>query len=363
MQSRPSPLQFKGNMKKFIAKVSGKKQPQEPAGRITTDTLAEHREKVLAGGRKFKYPVQYQRHKLVINAAIISLASLLVLVGLGWYLLYPAQNTSEFMYRVTKVIPVPVAVVDGQQVRYSDYLMQYRSNLHYLVEKEQVDITTENGKRQLDFIKSQSMEGAIANAFAVKKARELDIQVTDAELETFLTQQRQVTDGEVSEATYNSVIEDYYGWSADEYRDAMKSKLLRQKVAFALDENATKITETVEQRVKAGQTNLAALAEELNKEEQGVLMFTPAAWVPRDNRDGGLAKAASDLQKGQISAAVKTTTGDGYHYVQLIDSNEDNVQFVSLYIPLTEFKDQLKAAQEDNKLTKFISVEVLSAQQ
>ncbi len=348
-------------MKKFIAKVSGKKQPQEPAGRITTDTLAEHREKVLAGGRKFKYPVQYQRHKLVINASIISVAVLLVLVGLGWYLLYPAQNTSEFMYRVTKVIPVPVAVVDGQQVRYSDYLMQYRSNLHYLVEKEQVDITTEGGKRQLDFIKSQSMEGAIANAFALKKAQELDIRVADAELEGYFKEQLE-SSGQ-SEATYYNVIDDYYGWSPDEYREIMKSKLLRQKVAFALDDNATKITETVEQRVKAGQTNLAALAEELNKEEQGTIMFTPAAWVPRDNRDGGLAKAASDLQKGQISAAVKTTTGDGYHYVQLVDSNEGNVQFVSLYIPLTEFKDQLKAAQEDNKLTKFISVEVLSAQQ
>ena len=348
-------------MKKFIAKVSGKKQPQEPAGRITTDTLAEHREKVLAGGRKFKYPVQYQRHKLVINAAIISVSALILLIGIGWYLLYPAQNTSEFMYRVTMVVPVPVAVVDGQQVRYSDYLMQYRSNLHYLVEKEQVDVTTESGKRQVEFIKAQSMEGAIANAFAAKKARELDIQVTDAELETFLTQQRQVTDGEVSEATYNSVIEDYYGWSADEYRDAMKSKLLRQKVAFALDQNATKITETIEKRIAAGQTNLAVLAEALNKEEEGTLMFTPAAWVPRDNRDGGLATAAAELQKGQISKAIKTTTGDGYHYVQLIDSNDGNVQYSSLFVPLTEFKDQLKAAQDD-KLTRFIKIEDTSKQ-
>ncbi len=356
-------LILKGNMKKFIAKVSGKKQPQEPAGRITTDTLAEHREKVLAGGRKFKYPVQYQRHKLVINAAIISAASLLVLVGLGWYLLYPAQNTSEFMYRVTKVVPVPVAVVDGQQVRYSDYLMQYRSNLHYLVEKEQVDITTENGKRQLAFIKAQSMEGAIANAFAAKKARELDISVTDAELETFLTQQRQVTDGEVSEATYNSVIEDYYGWSVDEYRDAMKSKLLRQKVAFALDDTATKTTEDIEKRVAAGQVNLSDLVKALNASGEGAAMYTPAAWVPRDNRDGGLAEAAGKLKNGEISEAIKTSTGEGYYYVKLVNSNDDQVQYASLFVPLSAFKDQLKTAQEDKNLTKFISVEDLSTQQ
>lgn len=349
-------------MKKFIAKVTGKKKPEEPAGRITTDTLAEHREKVLAGGRKFKYPVQYQRHRLVINAAIISASALVILIGVGWYLLYPAQNTSEFMYRVTKVVPVPVAVVDGQQVRYSDYLMQYRSNLHYLVEKEQVDVTTENGKRQVDFIKAQSMESAIANAFASKKARELDIQVTDAELETFLTQQRQMADGEVTEAAYNSVIEDYYGWSADEYRDAMKNKLLRQKVAFALDNTAIKVTEDIENAITAGQTDLSVVATAFAKDTEVTVAYTPAAWVPRENRDGGLAKAAAGLQKGQISKAIKTTTGDGYYYVQLIDSNDDQVQYASLFVPLSEFKNQLKDAQDDKKLTKFINVENLSTQ-
>ena len=89
-------LRHKEAMKKLLTKLNRKKQPEEPKGRITTDTLAEHREKVLAGGRKFKYPMQYARHKLVINAIIIGVAAVILLVVLGWYLLYPAQNTSEF---------------------------------------------------------------------------------------------------------------------------------------------------------------------------------------------------------------------------------------------------------------------------
>jgi uncharacterized membrane protein YqiK len=134
-------------MKKTLSKLGlKKKQPEQPAGRITTDTLAEHRQQVLAGGRKFKYPVQYARHKLVMNAVIIVVAAIIILIGAGYYLLYQAQNTSDFMYRVTKVAPVPVAEVDGQSVRYSEYLMKFRSNLHYLTEKEQVDITTEDGQ-------------------------------------------------------------------------------------------------------------------------------------------------------------------------------------------------------------------------
>ena len=85
-------------MKKLLSKLPSRKkaQLQEPEGRITNDTLAEHREKVLAGGRKFKYPVQYARHRLVRNTIIISVSALVLLMGLGWYTLYQAQNTSEF---------------------------------------------------------------------------------------------------------------------------------------------------------------------------------------------------------------------------------------------------------------------------
>lgn len=348
-------------MKKLLAKVRGKKQPEMPAGRITTDTLAEHREKVLAGGRKFKYPVQYQRHKLVTNAIIISVVSLIALIGLGWYLLYPAQNTSEFMYRVTKVIPVPVAVVDGQQVRYSNYLMQYRSQVHYLVEKEQIDVNSEDGKRQLDYVKSQSMAEAVADAYAVKVAREQNIEVTDADLETFLTQQRQASDGEVSEATYNSVIEDYYGWSPSEYRDAMKQKLLRQKVAFAVDIKAEQKNDAITEAIRGGETNLQTVADRVKGDSN--VAFIPAAWVPLNNRDGGLAATAVELEVNAISEPIQTTSGNGYYFVKLLEKNDTQVRYEYIFVPLSEFSEQLDALKSDNKLTKFINVEDLSTQQ
>jgi hypothetical protein len=343
-------------MKKLVSKLR-KKQPQEPAGRITTDTLAEHRERVLAGGRKFKYPVQYQRHKLVINALIIGVAALLLLIGIGWYLLYQAQNTSEFMYRVTKVVPAPVAVVDGEQVHYSDYLMKYRSAQHYLVEKEQIDLNSSDGKSQLSYVKSQAMKDAIADAYATKLSRELDVTVSDADLETFLKQQRQSSDGEVSETTYNAVILDYYGWSPSEYRDAMKSKLLRQKVAYAVDSKAEDLSKEVESKVKAGATDLKTIADQLNAKQQGSVIYMPAAWVPRTNQDGGLAAAAAALQKGQISSAVKTTSGNGYYYVKLIDSNDAQVQYEYIHVPLKEFTGRLDAIKKDGKLTQFIKIE------
>src|SRR5664279_913096 len=173
-------------MKKLILKRFRK--THEAPSRITNETVAEHRERILAGGRRFKYPMQYARHKLVVNAIIIILVTVLTLILVGWWQLYPVQNTSTFFYRVTRVLPLPVASVDGQQVRYGDYLMHFNGSAHYLQQSEQVDLNSDDGKRQLDFIKRKSMDKVIADAYAAKLAREQNIIISDAEIDAVIEQ-------------------------------------------------------------------------------------------------------------------------------------------------------------------------------
>ena len=80
-------------MKKLLPKKLRRSEPSPTvASRITNETVAEHREQILAGGRKFKYPIQYARHKLVINALIVAFTSAGLLGLLGWWQLYIAQN-------------------------------------------------------------------------------------------------------------------------------------------------------------------------------------------------------------------------------------------------------------------------------
>jgi parvulin-like peptidyl-prolyl isomerase len=342
-------------MKKLINKIRRKPAPQESA-RITTETIAEHRERILAGGRRFKYPVQYARHRLVINAIIISVAVIILMVALTWWQLYSVQNTSDLMYRVTRVLPLPVASIDGQSVRYSDYLMKYRSSVHYLQEKERLNLNTEDGKRQSDFVKQQAMDDSLADAYAAKLARDLDITVTDAELETFLKLQRNSSDGEVSETTYDAVILDYYGWSPEEYRQAMESKLLRQKVSYAVDKPAEATMNATAEALKST-ADLRAVAEAVNADSANEqVTFGALGWVPKSNQDGGLASAAAGLQKGGVSQAIKSTTGDGYYFIKLVDINDAQVNYEYIHIPLTEFTKQVADARGDNKVREFIDI-------
>lgn len=339
-------------MKKLINKIR-RKSGVDDSARITTETIAEHRERILAGGRRFKYPVQYARHRLVFNAILIGIAVIVLFVAfIGWRLYY-AQDTSEFMYRVTKIVPLPVAQVEGQPVLYSDYLMKYRSSVHYLVEKEQVNLTTEDGKRQSDFVKQQAMQDSIADAYAMKIAKDKNITVTDVELETFLKIQRKSSDGEVSESTYNAVILDYYGWSPEEYRHAMENKLLRQKVAYAIDDQAER-TATAVTKGLTTTTDLKALAELLNTDSSTQVIYASQGWVPKSNQDGGLATAASALEKGAISGMITSTTGDGYYFIKLDDINDTQVNYQYIHIPLTIFTANVEKAEKAT--TKYIAI-------
>lgn len=348
-------------MKRLLNKVRRRGKAEEP-GRITTETIAEHRERMLAGGRRFKYPVQYARHKLVINAILISVGVIILLVAfLGWQL-YFIQNTSDFMYRVVKVIPVPVAKVDGQDVRFSDYLMKYRGSIRYLEEKEQINLNSEDGKSQSDFHKQQAMEDSIADAYALKIANEKDITVSDVELEALLKLQRNSSDGLTSEASYDAVILDYYGWSPEEYRHVMRGKLLRQKVTYAVDTAAKKASVEVGKLITDGSADLKKIVETYNAGNGIQVAYGALDWVPRTNQDGGLTATATQLNKGGISSVVKSTTGDGYYFIKLIDINDTQVNYEYIHIPLSAFAKQVANLKGTGKVTHYITIpEVTSA--
>jgi len=347
-------------MKKLINRLR-KRKALPPASRITSETVAEHREHILSGGRRFKYPIQYARHKLVINAIIISVFAVIVAVVIGWWQLYPMQNTTEFMFRVTKVIPVPVATVDGQPVLYSDYLMKYLSSVHFLETKEQLNQKTDNGKRQIEYVKQQSLQDAISDAYASKLAQKMGISISDSEFGAFLKEKRQISNGEISEQSYNAIVLDWFGWSPDEYRHMTESKLLSQKVAYALDKDALAAEGKVALAVKTDpKSDFKQLADTISKQSGLAVSYSASGWVPRFNQDGGLAVEAAKLNVGGVSGVVKSSLGKGYFTVRLLEKNDSQVKYEYVQVPLTAFTTALAKVEKEHKVDRYISVPVLT---
>ena len=340
-------------MKKPTLPKRSAKQPVQ--GRITNETVAEHRERILAGGRRYKYPMQYARHKLVINAIILGVVALLIAAIAIWQQLYVAQNTSDFFYRITKTIPLPVASVDGKMVPYSNYLLYFKGSAYYLQRNEQVNFNSDNGKQQLDHIKRKSLDGAESDTYASKLAGELNISVSEEEVTKVIDQTRASFDNASQEA-YNASALSILGWSADEYRSVIKQKLLRLKVAYAIDDTANNLQKKAAEAIAANpDVDFDALAKQLDP--TGRQVGTGASGtVPLTNSDGGLSSAAVRLEPGKTSGAVKNTSGDGYYFVRLISKNNSQLSYNYIKISLAAFDDQLTKLRDQSKIKEYIKV-------
>ena len=331
----------------------------EAPSRITNETVAEHREQVLAGGRKFKYPKQYQKHKLVINSLLIGLAAIILLGIFGWHQLYIAENSSKLMYRVTQLVPVSVASVDGTSVRYSDYLMRYRSSIYYLQKQNTLNLKSEDGKRQAAFIQRQELDKAEMMAYVKKLARDNKVTVDNNEVNTFI--QRDVDARSVSLNAYEkTVLKSLYDWSLDEYRSVVRSELLKRKVSFAVDTAARDKATQLLAQVQGG-ADIAAIAAEHSTDLTTKANRGDSGLVSVRGQDAqGLIAAAQGLEPGQLSGLISGT--DGYYFIKLTSKDANNVRYSVVKVDLNAFDQQFAQLKKDNKIKEYISVDQETAQ-
>lgn len=346
-------------LSKIFKRNASKKKSPLAVGRITNETVAEHRERILAGGRRFKYPMQYARHRLVFNTIIIVVVTLVVTILIGWWQLFIVQNTSSFFYRVTRVLPIPVASIDGKQVRYGDYLMYYNSSSHYLKQNEQVDLNNKDSQRQADYIKRVSIDNAIADAYALKIAKDLSITISESDINTAIDNDRVTVNGKITQETYDASAMNILGWSVSEYRQDTRNKLTRREVSYAIDDMAHIKQSEVAKLLKEKKVDFKKIASAVNKDSSIKVTFGTSGLVSHANRDGGLSLVASKLKKGQISDAIKTTTGDGYYFIRLIDKNSNQVNYEYICVPLTVFDNRLESLKKAGKVNEYIKVPAL----
>ena len=334
-----------------------KKSETPTPTRITNDTVAEHRERILAGGRRFKYPIQYARHRLVLTTIIVSVVFIVLLVVFGWWQLYPMQNTSAFMYRLTRVIPVPVATIEGRWVPYSDYLVEYRASEYYLEKYGDIQLNTDDGKRQLSYIKRQSLDKAERTAYASHLASSLGISVSRQEVDDFIDAERDTISGRVSQETYDSSMSLYLGETSVDYRLRIKNSMLEAKVAFAIDKDASDQVDRVDNLIKSSKGDFAAVASAMEKAKGGKVTVGQSGLVDATSKLNGLrVSEAARLSKGEISGPLKSTTDSGYYFVKILDKNGSKVDFAYIHIPLTKFVNDFAKLSSEHKINEYIEV-------
>ncbi|MBO7657245.1 SurA N-terminal domain-containing protein [Candidatus Saccharibacteria bacterium] len=324
------------------------------------EKVDERREEVLATGRKFKYPLQWTKHRVVMSTILIAFVVIAIIITSGWLALYRFNMTDDMLFRITKILPISVASVDDEAVRFSDYLLLYRSSITSIERQSgQVDneASVEDLKKQY---KKAALEEAEKYTYASKLAKENEIVVTDDEVKTEFERHLHIGGVERSEESFVKIIEDNFGLSKSEYERMLYLTLLKAKVEEKIDTKAAEISEKVEKMLAENGGNYTAVAEalgdEINYEETG-------GFVSAQNIDGGRASEAIKLEPGGQSGKFVSINGDGYYFVKLIEKTDTEVNFVSIKVPFTEFQTKFEELEKDGEIDEFITIDQEENQQ
>ena len=328
------------------------KQPKQKP-KTEREKVEERREEVLAKGRKFKYPLQYTKHKLVINTILVAAVAVVAMVVAGWLALYQFQSTGEMMYRVTQVLPVPVAEVDGAKVRYSDYLMIYRSNLQTSEQQSGQLGNTEDDDLVRAEYKRTALEAAVEYTYAMKLGKELGLSVAEEEIDQAFDEHRKVGGVERSEEAFLKIVQDNFGMNRREYRRMLELTLMKAKVEQEIDETAQAVAAEVETMLNENGGDMAAVAESLGEQ---VEYEATGQLVDNMNVDGGRSNKAMTLEPGQVSERFLSNNGDGYYFVKLVEKTEMQVNYESIKVKFTTFAERVAQLYEEGKVKELIEV-------
>src|SRR3989344_1985720 len=161
---------------------------------ITTETIGEHREEVLSGARKYIYPLQHSKHRIVVITSIIiffTVLTFLVYCTAALYLLYQYKQQDKF-----------------------------------------------GGQQQIITFRKQALDDVINNAYVKILADKNKVKVSDKEIDNQIAAVRNQNRLGSNDKVFADVLRDYWGWSINDFRRSLKEQMLATKVAAKLDTTA-----------------------------------------------------------------------------------------------------------------------------
>ena len=337
---------------KLLKKDNSKKTEEEK--------VEERREEVLSKGRKFKYPLQWTKHRVVINTILIAFAILALIITAGWLALYQFGMTDDLLYRVTRIIPVSVASVDSEDVRFSDYLMLYRSSISSLERQSNNQFDNESIDDLHAEYKRSALTEAEEYALAAKLAPELDVTVTPEEVDAEFDRHLKIGGLDRSEESFMKIVEDNFGLSKDEYKRMLYLTLLKAKVETKIDDQANKIAKQVEDILASSDNDYEKVATELGDQ---IIYEETGGLVDSKNIDGGRATEAMKLEPGKSSGKFISMNGDSYYFIKLIKKTNAEVNFVSIKVPFTEFDQRFESLKNEGKIVEYITINIPSEEE
>lgn len=346
-----------------LPKIKRRKAPEQRiqeafanVPKITNETVAEHREEVLSTARKYIYPLQHSRKRIVFTSASIVVLAVIVFFTYLGLALYKFQNTSGFTYGVTQVLPLPVAKAGGSWVSYESYLFELRRYIHYYQTQQQVNFATADGRRQLLVYKKQAMNEVVTDAYVKQLAKSNNVSVSDQQVNNEIALVKSQNRLGSSPQEFNAVLSDFWGWNENDFARELKQQMLQQAVVAKLDTATNLRAQKALAQIKAG-ADFATVAQQNSddtstKANGGVYPGLISRNDP--NLAPQVTQALYTMKPGQVSAVINT--GFTLEIVKLVQIEGDKVQAAHISFSLQPISYFIAPLEKAHKPEYFIGI-------
>lgn len=324
------------------------------APRITNTSIATHREEVLSRARKYILPLQHSKHQIVIITTALSVLATVVFFAYTAFALYKLQATSLFTYRVTQVLPYPVAKVGDNYVAYENYLFELRRLVHYYQNQLKTDFKDPKNNDQLTELKHRALDKVINDAYVRQLATQHKLSVSDQEVNDEITVVRNLNRLGSNDKVFEDVLKDYWGWSVDDFRRSLRQELLAQKVVSKLDTAAHQKADQAFLELKQG-VDFAAVAKKYSDDEATKNNGGDVGYAV-DRTDRNLSSRVTSrlftLRPGEFSDVIDT--GTALEIIKYNDANGDKINASRIVISFSDVNGYLDELKEQQKSKTYI---------
>lgn len=322
--------------------------------KITDQNITEHREEVLKGARKYIYPLQHSKHKIVLITLGITAVSFVAFFIYCTLAMYRYYQYNTFLYKVTQVIPFPIAKTGSDYVNYENYLFEVRHFTHYY--QTQQPQNDSGNKSQIQQFRKQALADAINNSYIKQLAKKNNVSVSDKEVDDRIAVVRAQNRLGSNNKVFTDVLRDYWGWSVADFKRSLKEQILAEKVNAKLDTGATQRAQAALDQIKAG-GDFTAIAKNLSEDEgskAGGGDYGAAIAKDNPNIPPQIIDQLFKLQAGQYSGIINAGTTLEIVKVNKNDGSSVNAQHITIKLQdISVYINQIKAQKPTKTYVKF----------
>jgi parvulin-like peptidyl-prolyl isomerase len=342
-------------MKKIVHKIRRRKTEDSLGNRITNDTVAAHREQVLGRARKYIYPLQHSKHKLVKISVALFLIALVAFFTYCTLALYRFKTENNFIYKVTQVIPFPIARVGSDFVAYENYLFEVNRYAHFYKTQQAAEFDDDAYQEQIAQFRQRALDKVVNELYIKKLAQQNGVSVSDREVEDKIAQIRSQNRLGGGDQEYESVLKDFWNWTPADFKRSLKSQILEEKVSQKLNTETRSRAEAGLSRIKAGQ-DFATVAREISEEPNskangGDYGFAISTTDPNINPN--TVEALFKLKDGETSEVINV--GYGLEIVKRISTQPDGkVKAAHIVFNFKDINDFINPLKDSEKARVYV---------